>query len=231
MLCGYLHDSCHLCGESIIYQPPTDTSGVLYNTPLLCGYCHERAAEQVPPLVIRHELGQIPLYVGAYYDSVMKRIISGYKDNEEIDKLMILYHLIRHMHRPDVLARTGNVALVPTPTTDSRLVERGFNPVGILVRAMSYFWRVPIWWGVARHDNAIHQRGLDKSQRLTNVKGDFYLIEPPPVSALILFDDVVTTGSTISAIADVLWAHQPRLHLSAVGVLHGRADFHLPILE
>lgn len=231
MLCGYLHDSCYLCGESIIYQPKTDESGVLYNTPLLCGYCHERMVGQVPTLIIRHELGKIPLYVGAHYDSVMKQVISGYKDDEDITKLMVLYHLMRHMPRPDILSRTDNVALVPTPTTDGRLAERGFNPVRILARAMSYFWQVPIWWGVARHDNSIHQRGLDRSQRLANVKGDFYLTEDPPVSALILLDDVVTTGSTISAIADTLWMHEPRLHLSAVGILHGRADFHLPTFD
>lgn len=205
---------CHLCG-----QPKK--SGVL-----ICNYCHQQL-QRVPILKIDDKL---PLIVGGFYDVPFNRVMSAYKDHEDLSALMVLYHLLCWLPRPKGLTAQTAI-IIPTPTTKSRLIKRGFNPVLVLAKFLAYHWQIPLWQGVLREDNQIHQRGLSRSQRLKNVQEDFYLAETiPKVRHAILFDDVVTTGATLQAIAKVVQEHNPKIHTVGFAVLHGKPGIHLPFL-
>ena len=171
---------------------------------------------------------KVPLYLGNFYQMPLKRVMTWYKDNENLSALMVLYHVLCQMPRPKLSARA---VLVPMPTTPNRLKKRGFNPVLTLAKFLSYWWQIPIWQGLARLDNQTHQRGLDRQERLHNVKQDFYLTDELTALQVVLFDDVVTTGATLSAAALALLGRYPKLKVSAVGVLHGTPELHLPVYE
>ncbi len=115
----------------------------------------------------------------------------------------------------------GNIAIVPVPTTPHRLVERGFAPVDLLATYLSAMTGFEIYDGVVRPYESDHQRGLGRDERLSNVQGAFVLHYPPPCQTLILFDDVVTTGATLNALAQALLQHNPNLTLYAVCLAHG----------
>lgn len=213
MWCTRIHHRCQLCGRSKIGQ---DKSA------LVCSHCHQ-LIKQVPILKLAQGL---PLCVGGFYDMPLKRVMSQYKDKGDLSALLVLYHIIDQIPKPSNLP--ADTLIVPVPTTDSRLIKRGFNPVLTLARFLSYRWQIPIWQGVARTDNQTRQRGLDKHARLQNVQGDFYLLDTPPAKWLIVFDDVITTGATIKAVAEVLQTASPATKVLAIGVLHGKPDLHLP---
>lgn len=232
ILTAYLHECCQLCGQTVSIKPKSDFRGVLNHAPLLCHHCHHQWVRELPTFVIgandNNDKKQLPLYTSSYYEKPLSQVMTAFKDKGEVSSLMVLYHLLRFTRPP--LGLEGNHAvLIPTPTTKGRLLERGFNPVLILAKYLSFLWQIPIWQGVSRMDNAVHQRGLGRSDRLQNVKHDFYLTDTLSTRQVILMDDVVTTGSTLGAMAEVIWSEYPHTKIHAVCVLHGREDIHLPI--
>lgn len=233
MLASYVHGTCQLCRQAIITNQAIMADmpkGVLYRAPLLCQHCHQAWVGNLPVFGIEVADSHIPLYVASHYDTPLKHVMSAFKDKGEVSALLVLYHLLRFIKLPPKLNAT-NTVLIPVPTTNSRLAERGFNPVGILTRYLSFLWQIPIWQGIGRIDNEVHQRGLGRDDRLNNVKEDFYVVEALPTRHVILVDDVVTTGSTLSAMTHALMQAFPKTAISAVCVLHGRKDMHLPIFR
>jgi ComF family protein len=100
-------------------------------------------------------------------------------------------------------------ALVPVPLAPSRLRERGFNQSELIARALAARWRIPVWTDLlSRARNTETQTRLTPSDRLRNVAGAFDVSSS--VSArlrgahLVLVDDVVTTGATLNACAEML---------------------------
>lgn len=205
------HRTCHLCGEP-------NLSGAL-----VCQSCTDSL--MTPPPIMN--LQGIPLMVAGFYESPLSLVMSAYKDHEDLSSLLVLYHLLSRLPRPRALS--SRAVIVPVPTTDDRLVARGFYPVLTLAKFLSYHWQIPLWRGIGRHQNDTHQRGLDRSARLSNVKDDFYLASPLSASQVVLFDDVVTTGATIEAMSEAIRTKYPKVKPIAVGVLHGKKDLHLPV--
>lgn len=96
---------------------------------------------------------------------------------------------------------SGDVALVPVPTSRLKRRERGFDTIGELVGALP--GRDPAL-KVIRQDRAVHdQVGLSPAQRQANVAGAFVATRLV-TGAVTIVDDVVTTGATMSEVAAVL---------------------------
>ncbi len=102
--------------------------------------------------------------------------------------------------------------IVPVPLHRRRLRSRGFNQVQIMLRHWSRPGPEGILAPVAaaiasrvlvrqRHTPA--QAGLDRQDRIRNVRGAFEVAAPEAVRdrRILLVDDVMTTGATIAACA------------------------------
>ncbi|HEY7203666.1 MAG TPA: ComF family protein [Methylomirabilota bacterium] len=97
------------------------------------------------------------------------------------------------MGRPDLL--------VPVPLHPRRQRERGFNQASLLARRIGQAWSVP-----ARDDlltrvvATASQTALESTARRSNVRNAFRLRHPEPVRGrhVIVVDDVLTTGATVS---------------------------------
>ena len=146
-------------------------------------------------------------------------------------KLPLLLHTLRQLPRPHGCHRDNSV-IVAMPTTNQRLIKRGFDPVSILAAHLSKHWHIPLWHGVQRIDNTVSQQGLTRAERLGNLDNAFALIETPPVKRLLLFDDVATTGASLQALGHALSGQSKGLsvinsqnsnqyHLSAYALAHG----------
>jgi ComF family protein len=91
------------------------------------------------------------------------------------------------------------------PISTDRLVERGFNQTLLLAQALSKSLNLPIWQPVQRL--AQHsQKGLSRIERLENIEQQFVAIPPNHLRyrKVLIIDDVVTTGSSITALSHVL---------------------------
>jgi ComF family protein len=97
-------------------------------------------------------------------------------------------------------------ALVPMPLHWWKRVQRGFNQSELLARELSRRTGVPVLRAARRRRATAAQAGLTHAQRRDNVRGAFDVPRPAAVRglALLLIDDVLTTGSTVNACAGAL---------------------------
>ena len=98
--------------------------------------------------------------------------------------------------RPDLV--------VPVPLHPKRLRSRGFNPAGLLARAVARASEAPCDpVALRRLRDTPSQTGLDRRGRRRNVQGAFAARRPLP-RRVWLVDDVATTGATLAACARAL---------------------------
>lgn len=98
-------------------------------------------------------------------------------------------------------------ALVPVPLHPERRSWRGFDQAELLCAAMAEQVGLPVWNDVlARIRNTTPQVSLRGLSRRENVRGAFGARKPWRLraTALILVDDVFTTGATMNECAQVL---------------------------
>ncbi len=95
--------------------------------------------------------------------------------------------------------------VVPVPLSPKRLRQRGFNQAALLAERVGPLLRADVS-DVLRRDDRHAQVGLGAARRLANLAGAFTCGDPARVQGrdVVLVDDVVTTGATISACADTL---------------------------
>jgi ComF family protein len=98
-------------------------------------------------------------------------------------------------------------ALVPVPLHRSKLWEREFDQALALARKLSKGIGVPVWAdGLIRQRRTVSQVGLNAAERQRNVQGAFRLLDVQACAgkALLLIDDVYTTGATLRECAHAL---------------------------
>ena len=96
-------------------------------------------------------------------------------------------------------------ALVPVPAHPARLRERGYNQAALLARQWGRHYHVPVRDVLRRVRNTPHQVGGSREQRRANLRAAFALRARLP-QHVALVDDVLTTGSTAEALAQLLKA-------------------------
>lgn len=94
--------------------------------------------------------------------------------------------------------------IIPAPMDRRRQRQRGFNQAEDIAEQISHHTGIPLGRRVVRRTRQVAtQRGLDRAQRLANLRGVFQVTAPVPGSVAIV-DDVITTGATARAMTLVL---------------------------
>ncbi len=102
--------------------------------------------------------------------------------------------------------------IVPVPLHSTKLRERGYNQSEYIARGIRDATGIPVYTSLLkRHKYTSSQTKLTASERRENV-GDAFCVnkrsyEKINQRSFLVVDDVITTGSTIEACAEVLMAH------------------------
>lgn len=94
--------------------------------------------------------------------------------------------------------------VVPVPSSDR---SRGYEPPELLARPVARALNVPLEKRALRKTCVTHsQKGLSAAQRLQNLRGAFCVEKAEQIEGrrVLLVDDVITTGATISSCAGAL---------------------------
>lgn len=95
--------------------------------------------------------------------------------------------------------------IIPIPLHPQRLRERGFNQALELARIVAKNLDIPLDYSLVQRNKATpFQSGLSAKQRKFNLKDAFIVTRPHHYKHVAIFDDVVTTGTTVNEFAKQL---------------------------
>lgn len=119
-----------------------------------------------------------------------------------------LAHLLyQTQQRPPLRIATR---IVPVPLHPERQRERGFNQAATLGQALAHLSGLPLdeWSLVRTLHTERHRSGMDAQARRESVSEAFQVERPRLIERerILLIDDVLTTGATVSACATALKA-------------------------
>lgn len=144
----------------------------------------------------------------ARFDGVVRTLIHGFKYERSTWLAGDLVRLLAsgwEVHFQDV--DVNGVGWVPLHPTRRR--TRGFNQARVLAEGLAARCGLPVVPGAVRRDRATTtQTNLNTRQRAENVSGAFSCPHPGRIAGkrLLVIDDVMTTGATVSEISEVLLA-------------------------
>lgn len=213
------HPECVICGNPLIdhaerllcgrcmndirpHQGPTcPRCGNFLSDPSdLCGNCRLRP----PPFE--------SAWMFAAYEGVFREVILRYKYNGH---MKLARYLAGILPDPPDCGRQMPI-LVPVPEDPGR--KREYSPARELCRHYSRMHRIPMRPGALKKIRTTPpQAGLSFPGRMRNLRGAFN-VRPADVAGrtVILLDDVVTTGSTVRACAQVMKDVGARVYVIAL---------------
>lgn len=173
---------------------PVDCAGCGRAGPPLCGDCRMK----LTPMPESRPLGGTTVTSALRYAGVVQPVVVAFKNEGRTGLAPPLVSALRAAIAGALEQAPGDEALlVPMARTRRSAVERGYDPVRLLLRRA----RLPYADGlrlVRRPQDQVH---LDRGSRFTNV--DRGMAARPQVAGrrVLLVDDVVTSGATLTEAA------------------------------
>ncbi len=147
------------------------------------------------------------------FDGPVGRVVRAYKDGgerrlaAEIASIMLAAAVRAQREAPGryggLLVRADAVAFVPVTAAAFR--RRGFDHMELIARNLSGRSDIPLMDALVKH-GASDQREFGRSGRLAEAFGAYEAVLPVRGKRILLIDDVITTGATMSAAAAALKA-------------------------
>lgn len=170
-----------------------------HNRLSLCGLCKSAIRPNPRP----PEYGA---YSACLYEGVLKELIHMFKYTGKLSLTKVLSELMIDFVKetPEIMQGIDMMTFVPLQTR--RLSERGFNQSGELAFNIAKALGLPLKNLLEKTLSTRHQNELSREERLVNLKGAFRIKKGISVKGLqiLLIDDVMTTGATLSECAKVL---------------------------
>ena len=137
------------------------------------------------------------------YEYPVSDLIAALKFGHRLAAGRVLGQLLTEHIAP--LADSRPDCVIPVPLHPLRLRQRGFNQATELARVVTRLLDLPLSTSTVERVAATPaQAGLKRRQRLRNLAGAFACRDPHPPAHVALIDDVVTTGATAEALAQML---------------------------
>lgn len=175
-------NKCYLC------QQETSQLGI-------CSLCQERS--YIDGIIV----------ATVYADNVAGQLVEALKYNYIEELALILANLIqKRVVRDGFTSIVTQQILVPIPLHQKRFLERGFNQSELLAKELACLFGGQVEVGLLKRVRYTNQQAkLTRVERLDNMKEAFAVNTTlRNISEVILVDDVITTGSTISEAAQAL---------------------------
>jgi len=197
--------TCAACGNTL-YQ----------HEEVICSSCLVHL-----PKTFFHKDANNPL-LSLFWGKIPIEMVSSFYFYNKGNKVQNLIHQLKYKKRPEIGVylgkRYGNYlkkspcfssinVIIPVPLHQSKKIKRGYNQAEMIVQGLSSSMDIPYdSTSFIRSMATETQTRKSKQERWENVKNKFKVVEPEELKNkhILLVDDVITTGSTMEACAQVL---------------------------
>lgn len=181
-----IKNSCHICGKELVSE--IEICSACRTSPVV------KSADRVYPAVT--------------YRLWKKQLLFSWKMQEKRFLGFVFASLIKEKLSKLNNGNFNDVYVVPVPPRPGKIKEKGWDQVDDVCKYLYYFYRINVL-KVLKRVSKVQQKKLDRTQRLETI-GNAYTfagglnenISLP--SKFFLFDDVLTTGSTIEHCSSLL---------------------------
>jgi ComF family protein len=185
----YNHYACPQCGVSI-ESASSETEAIATS---LCENC------QIAPPLYNETLSPF------IYTAAIRYLIIGLKFNKQLLYAHLLGTLLADAVQDHYSSQDLPEFLLPVPLHTHRVRRRGFNQSVEISRVVSQRLQIPM---LSRHLIKIHatapQAELSAQQRQENLRHSFQISTKIPNARIAIIDDVITTGSTMNEVAQIV---------------------------
>ena len=188
---------CAACGKSL---NPVDEFGV-------CRVCLNKIRRNPKPYSRSCGLFFFEkAYSACLYEGALKELIRLFKYKGRISLAKILSKLMIDFIKENDEILYGIDIITFVPIQARRLRERGFNQSRALALNLSKEFGIPVTDALKKTKLTKPQNELTRNERLTNLKNAFKARGRLKLkgNAILLIDDVMTTGATLSECSKVL---------------------------
>jgi ComF family protein len=196
---------CHACGQSLVAGESVICTGCYYNLPFTNFHL------QADNVVARQFWGKINLeaaYAMCYFTKggSIQNLMHHFKYKGIREIGYILGALAGEQLSLNPVFATADL-IIPVPLHSSRLRKRGYNQSACIAEGIARKMAA-----VVEDNNLVRTRATEtqthrnRFSRFENMREVFALTHPESLAGkhLLLVDDILTTGSTLEACADVL---------------------------
>jgi competence protein ComFC len=212
---------------SLLYPPVcTNCGGNIRAGEYLCDQCQAKAIRIVAPFCQKcsepfegaitssftcancaHRVIYFDAAVAAYRGrGIVREIIHAFKYGHQVHLRHLVARWLCAALDDERLRGQEFDVMIPVPLHPARQRERGFNQASLLAELLSKRISIPSKPLLERIRYTTTQTALDRAERMENLHNAFRLRKNTDVRGLrvLLIDDVLTTGSTLSECARIL---------------------------
>ncbi len=209
-----LPPACLLCGQQLTVmdrQFELCSSCMASIKPLCTAHC-SCCAHPFPDATSSHLcskcLRQPPffskVYVGGSYQGSLKEAIHRLKYRSQLVLAKPLGELLCMSIIPSLKSFRPDV-IIPVPLHPKRLRQRSFNQALEIARPIAKQTGIPVNHSLLQRQRpTLAQQGLSAADRRKNLRNAFMISGDIKTASILLVDDVMTTGETAHACAQVL---------------------------
>ncbi|MCF6777355.1 ComF family protein [Thiotrichales bacterium 19X7-9] len=213
----FLESLCLSCGQN--------------SNQLLCRYCYKlikkltypnNACQTCGNLIIKNTqcdqclLKPPPwqsLSIAFYYDSLIQNLFQSFKFNHNFKAASFLCEQFSQ-----TIMKKSNLKadiIIPVPIHRQRNITRGYNQSIILANALSKALNIPLNTNyIKRSKYTKAQTLLEGKARKDNLKDAFSIRSKKTYQHIIVVDDIITTGSTLTSFCNTLsQAYNPKIQV------------------
>lgn len=145
------------------------------------------------------------VYSALWYEGAVRKCLHRYKFGGKSSYAPPLAKILQHVLPQDQIFDI----ITFVPTNAANVKQRGFHHTGLLAQELSALTGIPCAELLRKVRKTRPMHGLHPAQRRANILGSISVDTPPELivgKRVLVVDDLITTGSTMSECARVLMA-------------------------